>query len=164
MEHKVFNNIALELSKLSKCKFTQVACIAVEEGRIKATGVNGTPSGFDNCCDTHFNEREDHKQWSDDYEIHAEMNMILDLARSSSSPLNLTIYTTLSPCKNCLKHLMGLPRKTGLTIDKIVYNEKYHRMSSEDIQEMKIYASKANIELIWIGDINEFCRNERNGL
>jgi dCMP deaminase len=158
MKHKVFNNIALELANLSKCKYTKVACIAVEEGRIKATGVNGTPSNFDNCCDVHFEERDDHKHWSDDYEIHAEMNMILDLARSSSNPSKLTIYTTLSPCKNCLKHLIGLNRKANhdsLFIDKIVYNEKYHRLSHDEIQEMKDYALRANIELLWIGECIE---------
>lgn len=155
--HLVFSNVASQLAHLSKCQFTQVAAIAVDDsGRIKATGVNGTPSGTPNCCDVHFDKRDDHKTWSDDYEIHAEMNMIEDLARSGYKPSHLTIYTTHSPCKNCLKHLVGLVKKTGsetLLIDKIVYGIKYHRLSQVEMNEMKQYCAQAGIQLIGIEEI-----------
>jgi dCMP deaminase len=157
MSHdQIFINIANELKQFSRCQYTKVACIAVnEDGRIKATGVNGTAPGMENCCDHHFEHREDHKEWSDDYEIHAEMNLIEDLARSGQCPSHMTIYTTLSPCKNCLKHLIGLVKRSGVnhvTIDKIVYGEKYHRLTDSDIINMKAYCMKANIKLVQIGE------------
>lgn len=153
---QIFINVTNEIKKFSKCQFTQVACIAVNDsGRIKATGVNGTPSGMPNCCDMKFEKRDDHKQWSDDYELHAEMNMLEDLARSGSCPSKLTIYTNISPCKNCLKHLVGLTKRNGsdqVTINKIVYGERYHRLTDKDIANMKDYCSKAGISLQQVGE------------
>lgn len=158
---QIFINVTNEIKTFSKCQFTQVACIAVNDsGRIKATGVNGTPSGMINCCDVHFSERDEHKQWSDDYELHAEMNMLEDLARSGPCPASLTIYTNISPCKNCLKHLIGLTKRDGpdqVKINKIVYGEAYHRLTKQDIKAMKDYCLLAGITLIQVGeDSSEF--------
>lgn len=153
---QIFINVTNQIKNFSKCQFTQVACIAVNEsGKIKATGVNGTPPGMRNCCDVTFGLRNDHKEWSDDYEIHAEMNMILDLATSGKCPSKLTIYTSLSPCKNCLKHLIGLTKREGadqIIIDKIVFGEKYHRLTEDDIIKMKSYCKKSGIKLIQVGE------------
>lgn len=151
MKDRIYMNIAQELSLLSKCQFMKVAAIAVDDsGRIKATGVNGTVSGMVNCCDMHFDTRDDHKLWSDDYELHAEMNMIEDLARSGYMPSTLTIYVTHSPCRNCLKHLVGLVRLKGsaqVHIDKIVYDELYHRLTVDDVSDMKNYCSRLGVRL-----------------
>ena len=153
---QIWINITNELAKFSKCQFTQVACIAVNDsGRIKATGVNGTPSGMTNCCDVKFEKREDHKQWSDDHELHAEMNMIEDLARSGPCPSKMSIYINISPCKNCLKHLIGLTKRKGsdkVEIDKIVFGEVYHRLTNDDIINMKSYCAEANVILKQVGE------------
>lgn len=158
--HQTFINVANQIKDLSKCQFTKVACIFVNEsGRINATGVNGTISGTTNCCDTHFDARDDHVPYSHKYELHAEMNTILDLARSGLKPSKLTVYTTLSPCQNCLKHLCGLVKLKGvdtLHIDRIVYAERYHRFTEDDVNEMKQYALMAGIKLSSIEDL----RNE----
>lgn len=155
-EDQIWINVTNQIKQFSKCQFTQVACIAVNDsGRIKATGVNGTPSGMTNCCDVTFENRDDHKQWSDDYEIHSEMNMIEDLARSGQCPSKLSVYINISPCKNCLKHLIGLTKRKGsdrVEIDKIVFGERYHRLTDDDIMEMKEYCTKANIELKQVGE------------
>ena len=153
---QIYMNIANEFKKFSKCQFTKVSCIAVDDsGKIKGTGVNGTPSGLPNCCDTHFEERDDHKEWSDDNEIHAEMNMILDLARSGPCSSHLSIYTSISPCNNCLKHLIGLTKRKGadkVIIDKIVYGERYHRYTQEQIDDMVTMCAKSGIKLKQVGE------------
>lgn len=152
-KHQVYMNIANEFKKLSKCQFTQVACIFVDEtGGIISSGVNGTVSGAKNCCDHHFEEREDHKHFSNEYEIHAEMNAILRLARSGAKPSHLTIYSTLSPCSNCLKHLLGLQSSGQLTIDKIVFGGRYHRYTDLDIQKMKVYCALFDVELLSVDE------------
>ena len=45
-------NMAVEMSKLSKCKKQQVACLFTKNGRILSTGVNGTVSDTCNQCET----------------------------------------------------------------------------------------------------------------
>jgi dCMP deaminase len=155
--HKVFSKIVEEVATMSKCQFLQVGCLAVDDsGRIKATGVNGTPSGLPNCCDLEFETRDHHGAWANDYEIHAEMNMIEDLARSGYKPFQLTIYVTHSPCKNCLKHLIGLMKRSGhdmLMIDKIIFNKLYWRYTEVDLADMKQYCANANVKLLSIEEI-----------
>lgn len=148
--HQSFLTIAKELSTQSKCQFTQVACLLVDNSskRIKATGVNGTPPGMRNCCNEYFEQRDDHLSWSNDHEIHAEMNMILDLAESGSGvPESYTIYVTLSPCMNCLKHLIGLKRRNKSTpgLTEIVYADVYHRYSESQIKKLEIYAAQSGV-------------------
>lgn len=153
-KHKIFSEMVESLAKLSKCKFTQVGCLIVNEsGKIVSTGVNGTISGDTNCCDVDFDNRDQHKPWSDKYEIHAEMNAILELAKSGITPKNITVYTTISPCENCLKHLLGLS-SNSITIDKIIYNNKYHRISDLEIDEMKKFCLQtAGVKLLNITEV-----------
>ena len=47
--------IAAEWSKLSYCKRKQVGAIIVRDKMIISDGYNGTPSGFENCCEDEEN-------------------------------------------------------------------------------------------------------------
>lgn len=134
--------ICKEFASLSHCVSQKVACIAVKDGRIISTGINGTASGFVNC-DSIFNEqdfnREDHHTFSETYEIHAEMNMVLYAAKNGIALNGATIYCTLHPCWQCVKNL------SALGIKKIFYNEVYDRLTTEDIQAITSYCQKLNI-------------------
>lgn len=153
-KHLTYLEIATSMSKFSKCQFTKVACLIVDEnGGIISTGVNGTISGTDNCNSLSFEQRDDHVDFSNKFEIHAEMNAILRLARSSTKPNNITIYTTISPCSNCLKHLLGLQSKST-KINKIIFGNIYHRYTESDIQKMKSYCSEANVELVHLKQLD----------
>lgn len=155
---RIYLNMCTELAKFSKCQFTNVACMFINEsGRVVASGVNGTTSGSHNCCDIKFETRDDHAKFADEEEIHAEMNAILDLARSGYSPSQLSIYTNISPCPNCLKHMLGLINKKGhiLLIDKIVFLEQYHRTSESDMIKMKLHAKKHGVDLMSIEEAEE---------
>lgn len=156
MSHRLYMRIAQDYAKeKSKCQFTKVGCVVVNENdRIIATGVNGTISGMVNCEDVHM-PREDHAQFTEEHEIHAEENAILELARSSVTFNKITVYTTLSPCKVCLKHLLGLillKADRSIIIDKIVYGEKYHRLSDEELQGMKARAKSLGV---FLGSVEE---------
>ena len=53
-QHKydvAYLRIASEWSKLSYCKRKQVGAIIVKNRMIISDGYNGTPSGFENCCE-----------------------------------------------------------------------------------------------------------------
>lgn len=142
LQDDIYINMAKEYSRFSKCQFTKVGAIAINENkRIVATGVNGTIPGEENCCEHTFEEREDHVEFTRDNELHAETNLILELATSSVTYTELSIYLTISPCHECVKALLGLARKGRIKIDRIVYAERYHRLTEDDIIKMKSKAS-----------------------
>jgi len=102
---KAYLKIAREWGKLSYCKRKQVGAIIVKDRMIISDGYNGTPSGFENCCE----DEDNLTKW---YVLHAEANIISKVARSTQSCENATLYITLSPCKDCSKliHLSGIKR------------------------------------------------------
>lgn len=96
---KAYLKMAQEWAKLSYCKRKQVGALIVKDRMIISDGYNGTPSGFENCCED--NEGKTH--W---YVLHAEANAILKLAASTQSAKGATLYLTLSPCKECSKLIL----------------------------------------------------------
>lgn len=99
-------------AELSHCKRKQVGSLIVKEGMIISDGFNGTPSGFDNCCE---NEHGD-TLW---YVLHAEANAILKVAKSTHNCQGATLYLTLSPCKDCSKLVI----QSG--ISRVVFIDRY---------------------------------------
>lgn len=86
-------------AKLSHCKRKQVGAIIVKDQMIISDGYNGTPAGFDNCCE----DDDNNTHW---YVLHAEANAILKVAKSTNNAKNSTLYLTLSPCKECAKLIL----------------------------------------------------------
>ncbi|WP_396153777.1 deoxycytidylate deaminase [Flavobacterium sp.] len=109
---KAYLRIAKEWSRLSYCKRKQVGAIIVKDRMIISDGYNGTPSGFENCC-------EDENNLTKWYVLHAEANAILKVAGSTQSCEGATLYITLSPCKECSK----LIHQSG--IKRVVYHQGY---------------------------------------
>ncbi|OYX86553.1 MAG: CMP deaminase [Flavobacteriales bacterium 32-34-25] len=109
---KAYLRIAKEWGLLSYCKRKQVGAIIVKDRMIISDGYNGTPSGFDNCCE----DEEGLTRWD---VLHAEANAILKVARSTQSCEGATLYITLSPCKECSK----LIHQSG--IKRVVYQNGY---------------------------------------
>ena len=96
----------------SYCKRRQVGAIVVKDNMIISDGYNGTPSGFENCC-------EDENNVTMPYALHAEANAITKLARSSNNSEGATLYVTASPCIECAKLII----QAG--IKRVVYGELY---------------------------------------
>ena len=125
-----FINIASELATASKCVSKQVGAVIVKDGRILSTGYNGTPAGYENCCDYWDDEyTTEHHEWSKTYEIHAEMNAIIWAARKGISIEDATIFVTLEPCSECSKNLIA----SG--IKRIVYAKSYEHTHSDTISK-----------------------------
>ena len=122
-----YMRMATEWGGLSHCDRKKVGAIIVKDGMIIADGYNGTPSGFDNCCE---NDNGD-THW---YVLHAEANAILKLARSSNSAEGATLYITLSPCRDCAK----LIHQSGIV--RVVYKKEYKDRSGLD------FLKSANVE------------------
>jgi dCMP deaminase len=96
--------------------------------KIASTGLNGTRKGTPNCCDV-FPEGNcpEHRAWSLENEIHAEMNAIFQAERDLAGAW---AFITHSPCGNCLKHLRG----AGVTR---IYFRDYWRTSDEELLKIK---------------------------
>ena len=126
---RAYIRMALEWAKLSHCKRKQVGALIVKNRMIISDGYNGTPSGFENCCE---NENEK-THW---YVLHAEANAILKTASSTHDCSGATVYLTMSPCKDCSK----LVHQAG--IKRLVYINKYKDTSGID------FLNEAGVEVV----------------
>ena len=124
---QAYLKMAFEWAKLSHCDRKQVGALIVKDRMIISDGFNGTPTGFENCC-----EDDGTTKW---YVLHAEANAILKVASSTQSCKNSKLYITLSPCKECSK----LIHQSG--IKRVVYADSYKDTSGLDFLE------KAGVEL-----------------
>ena len=112
-------------SKLSKCKRKQVACVAVRDNRIIATGINGTLPGQPNKC-------EDWQGNTIDTVVHSELNLVSFCAKEGISLKGCTLYVTLSPCIHCAKMIVAAG------IKKVVYEELYRDTEGKEFLEKLI--------------------------
>jgi dCMP deaminase len=109
---KAYLKLADSWATLSYCERKKVGAIIVKDDMIISDGYNGTPAGFDNCCENSSGETH----W---YVLHAEANAILKVAKSTNNCKDATLYLTLSPCKDCSKLIV----QSG--IRRVVFRDLY---------------------------------------
>ena len=131
-----FNNFFMEIaekfSTLSTCGRLKVGAVITKNNRIISTGYNGVPSGLQHCCEIHKDidfsipeNNEMHKQFSTQYELHAEQNAIVEAAKNGIALNGSVLYTTVEPCDYCRK----LIAQSG--IKNVFYRYKYDRNNKE---------------------------------
>lgn len=123
--------MAEEWAKLSYCKRKQVGALIVKDRMIISDGYNGTPSGFENCCE----DQDGRTHW---YVLHAEANAILKLAGSTQSANGATLYLTLSPCKECSKLVLQAGIKKVVYLDDYSDNAGIEFLQNHGIEILKI--------------------------
>ncbi|MEN2434534.1 dCMP deaminase family protein [Weeksellaceae bacterium A-14] len=123
--------MALEWANLSYCKRRQVGALIVKDRMIISDGYNGTPSGFENCCE----DDSGHTHW---YVLHAEANAILKLASSTQSAEGATLYITLSPCKECSKLILQAGIARVVYIDEYSDDDGIAFLRNKNIEILKI--------------------------
>lgn len=156
-------NMCEDLAKLSYAKRAQVGCLIVsDDGQIISNGYNGTPSGFDNCCeDIHCectwvhgctytaeeikpipecDECIYNKSTTKREVLHAESNAIAKCAKWGGRTEGSTLYVTLSPCFECAKLII----QAG--IKRVVYKDEYRDITGIELLR------KANIDVVKYGD------------
>ena len=152
-QQKLFLDILDRIAQESHCARRKVACLAVKDNRIIATGINGTPPGFENC-DEHFKDadknseefRVEHHNWCLPIELHSEENLITYAARNGISLEGCDIYISLAPCVSCTRLLAALkPRR-------VFYKEAYDK---SDILYIREYFDKIGIEFIELKETND---------
>ena len=115
----------------------QVGSILVsDDNRIISTGYNGLKKGSNDDID--WNNRD----LIHLLVLHAEVNCLL---YATSRFENTTLYSTLSPCHNCIKLI------ASSNVKKIIYQDKY-----KDYDSVKEICQFYNIE------ITQFHKNTKN--
>lgn len=129
LDHRYLRMAAI-WAENSYCKRRQVGCLIVKEKMIISDGYNGTPTGFENDCETEDNR-------SKPYVLHAEANAITKVAKSHNSSDGATLYVTDSPCIECSKLII----QCG--IKRVIYAREYRLTDGVDLLR------RAGIEVIF---------------
>ena len=128
-----FLDVCEAFAKHSACVSFQVAAVAVQDGRIVATGINGTPSGYCNCNNSLLDHNKDgfnrelHHQWSLVHEVHSEQNLIATAAKNGIQLSKSTVYVTMTPCTDCMKLMIAAG------IKRIVYRRQYDKSNPQSL-------------------------------
>ena len=128
---KTYLSMAETWAGLSKAQRKKVGCLIVKDGCIISDGFNGTPAGFDNCCE----DKEGSSLTTKPEVLHAESNAITKLSKSTQSSIGATMYITINPCVECAKLIIQSE------IKRVVYKEFYKDFEGVDL------LSKANIQV-----------------
>lgn len=109
---ETYLEIAKVVAKRSKDPHTKVGVVLVKEGRVIGIGYNGEPRDF--TYNFNWNSKEKY-----DFVIHAELNAISNACSVGVSCVGATLYSTLSPCHDCMKLIIQHQ------IKEVYYLEKY---------------------------------------
>lgn len=124
---QAYMDVAERFSQLSSAKRLQVGAIAVKDDRVVSIGYNGTPTGWDNCCEYTIEDAMGYETGKSRPEvIHAESNCISKLAKSNESGDGATMFITHAPCMDCAK----LIYQSGISV--VYYKHNYRSMDGVD--------------------------------
>ena len=131
-------DVAKRVAELSHAKRLKVGAVIVKDHRILSYGYNGTPSGFDNCCEFEVTEFQTEygigsklvktgELKTKPEVIHAEMNAIAKISYHGDSCKDATMFLTHSPCVECAKIIL----QSG--ISNVYYLEDYRSTAGVDL-------------------------------
>ena len=145
---KMYIEMAEVLGQRSHATRKKVGCLVVKDTHIIAEGMNGTPKGFDNCCE--YTDHVGHTYTKGEV-LHAEENALAKLARSTNSSIGADLYVTLAPCFQCAKMIIACG------IKRVVYSEKYFGNQGTPLLR------QAGIEVVNIGSDEELMNTYEEG-
>jgi len=96
--NNTYMSFAKSVAVHSKAEKAKVGCVIVKDNQVISTGYNGTPPGYDNCCEV------DNVTLPE--VVHAEINAIAKVASSTVSCKGSTLYVTKAPCFECAKAII----------------------------------------------------------
>jgi len=151
--------VAEVYAQLSHAVRLKVGAIVVKDNRVISIGYNGTPAGWDNCCeeyefimegpDTDYQTMVDGgytfgadrdtvgyvKSTTKPEVIHAESNAIAKLAKNHESGDQATMFITHAPCIECAKLIFTAGIKS------VFYRNTYRDKSGIE------FLKKCNVEV-----------------
>lgn len=125
---ELYATIAKTLAKSSTCDRANVGALLLKEGRIVATGYNGSLPKQVHCNNFEHLMEDGHCIRT----IHAEQNILLFCAKVGVATQDTTLFVTHKPCNICTKMLIQAGVKT------VYYLEEYGGTNHfEKLTEMK---------------------------
>jgi dCMP deaminase len=122
-------SVAEVYAQLSSATRLKVGCVVVKNDTIIGIGYNGMPSGWDNVCEEVVDvpvtdPRYDYNNFTKELKtkpevIHAEINAISKIAKSTNSSEGATMFITHAPCIECAKSIY----QSG--INSVFYRDTY---------------------------------------
>jgi dCMP deaminase len=141
---KAYMQVAKVFADLSSATRLHVGAIVVKDNRIISIGYNGMPSGWSNQC-----EYETYEQTDAGFRLtvktrpevlHAEMNALMKLARSTESGEGASMFITHSPCMECAKGIF----QSG--IKKVYFGDMYRETAGVDfLKKCNIAIEQVNV-------------------
>jgi dCMP deaminase len=146
-DDRFFMQLCEMYAECSTCAKIKVGAVVTRSSHILSAGYNGSAPGEEHCCD-HFelhpfisprasttNEmpngvldaedfRIQHAKFSEEHEVHAEINAMADAADRGVDIRGATLYCSYLPCFNCAKEIV----RRGIA--RVVYQEGYIRPGS----------------------------------
>ena len=102
-----FMNIAKVVATRATCDRLHVGAVIVVNKTIVATGYNGSPRGTPHCDDVGHLLKDMGGRMSCVRTAHGETNALAQAARAGTKVEAGTIYTTASPCYDCMKLIIN---------------------------------------------------------
>jgi dCMP deaminase len=121
-----YMDVAYRFAELSHARRLHVGAIIVKDDRIISIGYNGMPAGWENNCEL---TQDDGTLVTRPEVLHAEMNALMKLAKSTESGNTASIFVTHAPCMDCAKSIY----QAGIL--EVYYSEEYR--SSNGIAFLK---------------------------
>lgn len=136
-----FMKIAEIVATRATCDRKHVGAVIVVNKTLVSTGYNGSPKGMPHCDEVGHELKDMGGRQSCVRTVHGEANAIAQAAKTGARIDGGTLYTTASPCYDCLKLIInaGIVR----VVCKEFYSSRYG-MSSE----MEAFAKAAGVELV----------------
>ena len=127
---ELYMDWAHRAAQLSHAKRLKVGAVIVKDDSVISYGYNGMPAGWDNNCEYEvINLQAEYGRRISPIKtgelrtrpevLHAEMNSLMKLAKSSSSGNTASMFVTHSPCVECAKGIF----QAGLK--EVFYSEDY---------------------------------------
>jgi len=145
---------AVMLASRSTCTRLHVGAVVVKDGRMIASGYNGSVSGTPHCSEVGDLVVDGHCIRA----VHAEQNALLQLAKMGIAADGAEIYVTDFPCVHCTKFLL----QAG--IGKINYLRNYNNdefaLSLITAKQVALQQVKLTAETIARVDFDKYLMEE----
>ena|SRR5690349_4299509 len=138
-----FMSMAETAATRATCDSKKVGSVIVVNKTIVSTGYNGAPRGLPHCDTAGHELKVMGDRESCVRTVHGEANALIQAARTGASVEGGTIYTTASPCYDCLKLIInaGIVR----VVCKEFYQSRYGKSG-----DMEALAKSAGIEMVYL--------------
>lgn len=138
-----FMKIAETAATRATCDRKHVGAVIVVNKTIVSTGYNGSPRGLPHCDDVGHEMKDMGGRQSCVRTVHGEANALAQAARTGARVEGGTLYTTASPCYDCLKLIIN----SGIV--RVVCKEFYaSRYGMSD--QMDKLAAAAGIKMVFL--------------